>query len=98
MVTVEIGVLREDLRKGVQGSSEICAIARRLRMMGFRRVRVTKKRIRIGRARVEMAPKERRRLAKFVTWFDDFKAFLLPTTFTIRVAEHACPKKLRKAA
>lgn len=55
MVTVEIGILKEDIRRGTQGATEICAIARRLRIMGFRRVRVTKQRIRIGSARVEMA-------------------------------------------
>ena len=94
MVEVTVGVLKTDIRHGVQRDPEECAVARRLKLMGFRRVSVWKRRISIRGSIVRLDDRNRLRLRRFVNWFDMGKNLARPITLKIGVPDRVCPRKL----
>lgn len=95
---LEIGVQKTDIRRGLKSSVTECAIARRLRKMGFRCVRVTEGHIRILGGRLRLDARNKRRLRAFVTLFDLNKSLMRPTIIKARVSERLCPKALLRKA
>ena len=94
MVEVTVGILRADIRNGTQADPDNCAIARRMKLMGFRGVRVSKRHIRIGGGRhVRLDGRNRLRLRRFVNWFDLGKDLVKPITLKIGVPERLCPRR-----